>query len=582
MRCYYNKKLKMIDKKNIQEWIAYGRGERPVDLLVNNVRVVNVLSGEIHAGPIAIAGGRFIGIGDYPAHQTVDGRGRYMCPALIEGHIHVESSMLCMQQFARQVARCGTAAVVCDPHEIANVLGSDGIEYMLAASCDLPVAVYFMLPSCVPATHLEHAGAKLGAAELNHLLANYPDRFLGLAEMMNYPGVLFRDPAVMDKLALANGRVIDGHCPQLSGWDLNAYILAGPTSEHEAVSQSEAREKLRKGMHIFMREGSHEHNLKTLLPIVNDDNSAHVSIVSDDRDVQDLVENGHLNNSVRKAIAWGISPMRAIQMTTINTARYFGLRDHGAIAPGYRADFLLLNDLKTFDIQDVYLQGRPWHTCRFRPIPSPPNSMRIAPVTAADFQMVAGSGRIQVIGIIANQIVTENRRLAPNISNGRPIADALRDIAKLAVIERHRGSGQMGLGFVQGLGLARGAIAATIAHDSHNLIVAGMTDDDMAAAAMATAARGGGLVVVHQGQVLAHLPLPIAGLMSDQPIETVYRDFQQVLAACRQLGAVRNPFMVLSFLALPVIPSLKLTDCGLVDVEAFQLTDLWENDAVAT
>ncbi len=563
----------------LQRLIARARGEEPADLVVTGARVVNVFSGEIHEADVAIADGIFLGFGDYEARERLDAGGRFMCPGLVEGHIHVESTLLAPVEFARAVAARGTAAVVCDPHEIANVYGRDGVEYMLRSSESLPVAMYFMVPSCVPATTMETAGAVLTADDIAWLFQKFPDRVLGLAEMMNYPGVLFRDSEVLRKLETAKGRVLDGHAPLLTGRDLNAYIAAGPGSDHECTKLEEAREKLSKGMHIFMREGSNEHNVRELAPLLNPYNAANLSLVSDDRSPLDLAYKGHLDYSIRLAMLCGISPLHAIQAATINTARYFGLKRHGAIAPGRRADFMLLDALESFSIAGVYLGGKPVESLDFKGgnAAVPGGSIHVAPFGPDIFHIPARLGSLRVIDIFPGQIVTGKAVLSPTIHGDRVEADAARDMAKLAVIERHQASGRAGLGFVRGLKLPRGAVAGTVAHDSHNLIVAGMNDADMYLAAREVIDMCGGFVVVCEGKVQARLPLPVAGLMSLAPLETVSEELVQLQRAYGLMGGgLEDPFTILQFLALPVIPRLKLTDKGLVDVESFSIVDLWE------
>jgi adenine deaminase len=559
------------------------RGEAPVDLLVRNCQVVNVLSGEVHPGSVGVKDGVVVGFGEYKAFEVVDACGRYLCPGLVEGHIHIESTLLDPIGFSRVAAAHGTAVVVCDPHELANVMGLNGIRWLLEITRNLPLDIRCMMPSCVPATHLETAGAVISAQDIADMFKEYPGRILGLAEMMNYPGVLFQDPQVMGKLFAAGDRPIDGHAPGLSGFDLNAYILAGPGSDHEACHLQEAREKLRGGMHVMIREGSSEKNLLDLLPLINDFNSQNCSLVTDDRHCDDLLRDGHLDHTIRLAVSHGLSPMRAIQMASINTARYFGLRRRGAVAPGYRADFVLLDELDTFSIHQVYLDGRA----------IAPNSWRAAETELA----VTGSvhlgelgpsclklpapvhgKRVRVIRTVPGQIVTEMDLAVPLVLDGRIMADPEADVAKLAVFERHRGSGGVGLGLVRGLGLKAGAIASTVAHDSHNLIVAGVSDSDMLLAVRTLAECGGGFVCVRDGWVLYLLALPLAGLMSDQEPENVASGLDQLNASARQLGCPENinPFMQLSFLSLPVIPRLRLTDRGLVDVQDFAFTSLLE------
>jgi len=561
----------------LTDLIAAARREQTVDLLVRDVRLVNVLSAEIHPAHIAVKDGIVIGFEEYEAETVVDGGGRHCVPGLIDGHIHIESTLLSPPRFAAVAARHGTAAVICDPHEIANVMGAAGIEYMLAASAGLPLSVFVMMPSCVPATHMETSGAVLTAADVCDFLARYPDRILGLAEMMNYPGVLVGDPEVLAKLAAAQGFVIDGHAPLLQGPDLNAYILAGPGSDHETTTVAEAREKLRKGMHLFIREGTQEQNMHELVQVLNDGNSHNTSFVCDDRLVDDLVGHGHLDEILRKAMAAGVPPVRAVQMATINTARYFRLHRRGALAPGWRADFVLLDDLPNFAIADCYLTGRRVADSSFAAAaPFIANTMRVANLQEEALRVPAAAGRLRTIGVVAGQIVTDQLLLEPKIVRGMAVADPERDLAKLAVFERHQASGRVGLGFVTGLGLRRGALAGTVAHDSHNLIVGGMSDADMIAAAREVVRIGGGLAVTCDGVVLASLSLPIAGLMSDAPVEEVQTGLQAINDALGRLGyALGSPFAALSFLALPVIPALKLTDRGLVDVNRFEIVPLW-------
>lgn len=568
--------------------LAAARAQEPVDLLIANCQLINVLSGEIHRASVGVKDGVIVGLGDYPARQVVDAGGRYLCPGLIEGHIHIESTLLHPVHFARLAAAHGTAAVVCDPHELANVLGLDGIRWLLEVTQGLPMEIFCMMPSCVPATHLETSGATITAEDMAQMLAAYPERILGLGEMMNYPGVLFQDPTVLAKIAAADGRPVDGHAPGLSGFDLNAYVLAGPGSDHEACHVDEAREKLRLGMHVMIREGSSEKNLFDLLPLLNDFNSQNCSLVTDDRHCDDLLREGHLDHTIRLAVSRGLAPLRAIQMASINTARYFGLKKRGAVAPGYKADFLLLDDLETFAIAEVYLAGRPvgahdWSAAASRHAAT--GSVHLAGIPAGCLDIPArDAARVRVIRTIPAQIVTEMDLDEPRVSGGLVQADPDRDMAKLAVFERHHGSGRVGLGLVRGLGLRTGAIAGTVGHDSHNLMVAGVSDQDMLLAVQTLAGCGGGYVCVRDGQVLSLLPLPLAGLMSDQQAENVVAALDHLNASARELGCppAINPFMQLSFLSLPVIPRLRLTDKGLVDVDIFSVVPLYTESVVAT
>lgn len=560
--------------------IAVARGEEPADLWLKNAQVVNVLSAEIHPADVAIYGGHVVGFGQYEARQTIDLEGRYLCPGFIDGHVHLESSMVQPSEFARAVVPHGTTTVVTDPHEIANVLGLDGVRYILEASEGLPLTVYVMLPSCVPATHMETAGAELSAADLATLL-DHP-RVLGLAEMMNFPGVLFRVPEVLEKIGIAGQRPVDGHAPGLSGKDLNAYVAAGVHSDHECTTLDEAREKLRRGMHIFIREGTTARNLRDLLPLVTPANARRCSFVTDDRHPEDLLSEGHIDDLVRKAVAQGLDPVIAVQIASINTAEYFGLRNVGAIAPGYRADLLVVDDLERFSVAQVFTAGQlVAEEDRFLPssteLPQVPleSTMRLD-LGALDFTVAAGEGPAKVIGVIPEQVITEKLSAQLPVKDGQAVADPDHDLLKMAVVERHRNTGHVGLGFVKGFGLRKGAIASSVAHDSHNIVVVGANDADMRAAVEVVAEMGGGQVVVADGQVKARLPLPIAGLMSDQPLEKVRDCIETLTAAAQELGcALPDPLMTMSFLALPVIPILKLTDKGLVDVEQFAIVPLF-------
>jgi adenine deaminase len=565
---------------SLEKIIAVARGEEPADLLLKNARLVNVLSGEIHPADIAIYHGKVIGFGQYKAHQVVDLGGRSVCPGLIDAHVHLESSMVQPAEFARAVVPRGTTAVVCDPHEIANVLGLEGVRYILNASEGLPLSVYVMAPSCVPATHMETAGAELTADDIKEIMAH--ERVLGLAEMMNFPGVLFRVPSVLEKIRIAGDHPIDGHAPGLSGLDLNAYIAAGVRSDHECTTLDEAREKLRRGMHIMIREGTTARNLHTLLPLVTQANARLCHFCTDDRHPDTLLSEGHMDDILRKAIAWGLPPVTAIQMATINTAEYFGLRTIGAVAPGYRADLVVLDDLETLQVAQVYAGGALVAERRaFLPLPAdlprvPLQSTIHLDPSILDFNIPMGEGPARVIGVIPEQVVTQDLRLEPTPRNGSVVSDPTRDLLKMAVIERHRNTGNVGLGLVKGIGLKRGAIASSVAHDSHNIVVLGTNDNEMRFAVAAIAEMGGGQVVVADGVVQAACPLPIAGLMSDQPLERVRDQVQGLTESARSLGCtLPDPLMTMSFLALPVIPALKLTDKGLVDVEKFDFVPLF-------
>ena len=571
---------------SLQTRIGVARGEEPADLVLKNAQLVNVVSGEIHPADVAVHDGRVVGWGEYEAREVVDLEGRFVCPGLIDAHVHLESSMVQPAEFARAVVPHGTTVVISDPHEIANVLGMNGVRYMLQASTGLPLAVYVMASSCVPATHMATAGASLGPAQIAELLSY--DRVLGLAEMMNYPGVLFRDAAVLAKIESAGSRPIDGHAPGLAGKDLNAYLAAGIGSDHECTDVDEAREKLRRGMHIFIREGTTARNLHALLPLVTPANARFCHFCTDDRHPDTLLAEGHVDDVVRKAIAWGLDPVLAIQMGSLNTALYFGLRQMGAIAPGYRADLLVLDDLRAMSVARVYVRGElVAEAGRFLPsmasfpdVPIQP-TVRLARGGAGqiDLAIPAGYGPARVIGVIAGQVVTRDLRLEPAVENGQVVTDLARDVLKIAVVERHHGTGAAGLGLVQGMGLERGAIASSVAHDAHNIVVVGVGDDEMRAAVDTIAQMGGGQVAVAGGRVLAACPLPIAGLMSDRPLQEVRDQGAALINAAHDLGCgLPDPFMTLSFLALEVIPALKVTDKGLVDVSRFVLVPLYVSD----
>ena len=564
----------------LETMIAVARGEDPVDLLLKNAQLVNVLSGEIHATDIGIYDGQVVGLGAYQARHVVDLEGRFVCPGLMDAHVHLESSMVQPAEYARAVVPRGTTTAICDPHEIANVMGLDGVRYILDASEGLPLSVYVMAPSCVPATHMETAGAELTAEDIKELLAH--ERVLGLAEMMNFPGVLYRVPSVLDKIRIAGNRPVDGHAPGLSGLDLNAYLVAGIGSDHECTELEEAREKLRGGMHIFVREGTTARNLDALVPLVTPANARRFHLCSDDRHPATLLSEGDIDDTVRKAIAAGLDAITAIQMATINTAEYFRLRHLGAVAPGYRADLLVLDDLDTLQVSQVYTRGTlvaeggtlvP-SSAAFPRVPIQP-SVHVD-LSALDLTIEAGPGTARVIGVIPEQVITEDLRLEPTVQDGKVVSDPSRDLLKIAVVERHRGTGNAGLGLVKGMGLRQGAIASSVAHDSHNIVTVGASDSDMRAAVAAIAEMGGGQVVVVAGQIRAACPLPIAGLMSDQPLEVVRAQVDRVTEAVRALGCpLPDPLMTLSFLALPVIPTLKLTDKGLVDVNRFDFVPLF-------
>ncbi len=566
--------------RNVQKKLAIARGEQRAELLFKNARVVNVFSGEIHKTNVAVEDGRVIGFGDYKAKKVIDLKGAYLAPSLIDGHFHVESSMLTAPEFARAVVPHGTGAVVIDPHEYANVLGLDGIRYVLESTKNLAVDFFIMLPSCVPATHLETAGAKLTADDLKLMI--HDERIAGVAELMNFPGVFLGFKSELAKIEAGKGKAIDGHAPGLRGKNLNAYALAGVRSDHESVEVEEAQEKLRLGMHILLREGSTERNLEHLLSLINAHNSQNCSFATDDKLAGDLVNEGHIDHAVRVAIKGGVPPITAIQIATINTARHYRLNNLGAIAPRYWADFIVFDDLKKFSVRQVYKKGvlvaenGKFLAKNPAKVLLPRSTINLSYKPANLAVKPNGSKKIKVIEIIPNQIVTKTAIVAPKISGGEIVADPSRDVLKMVVVERHRATGNVGVGFVRGFKLKRGAIASTVAHDAHNVIVAGTNDADILFAIQELERMQGGQVAVVDGKVKAALPLPIAGLVTDQPLAKAMKLIDDLNAAAHALGCdLAAPFMTLSFLALSPIPSLKLTDQGLIDATVLRKTSLF-------
>lgn len=565
--------------RKVQQKLSVARGERPAELLFQNARVVNVFSGEIHKTSVAVEDGRVVGFGDYKARKTINLRGSYLAPSLIDGHFHVESSMLTAPEFARAVVPHGTGTVVIDPHEYANVLGLDGIRYVLESTKNLPVDFFIMLPSCVPATHLETAGARITADDLKLMIGD--DRVAGVAELMNFPGVFLGMKSELAKIEAGKGKCIDGHAPGLRGRNLNAYALAGVRSDHESVEVEEAREKLRLGMHILLREGSTERNLKHLLPLLNNHNSQNCSFATDDKLAGDLVSEGHIDHAVRVAIKGGVPPIAALQIATINTARHYRLQNLGAIAPRYWADFIVFDDLKKFQVRQVYKKGVLVaedgkflaRTPARVPLPRSTMNLRYRP---ENFAVKAARGKIRVIQVIPDQIVTREIIETPKAENGQLVANPSRDILKMVVIERHRATGNVGVGFVRGFKLKTGALGSTVAHDAHNVVVLGTNDADILRVIQELEKLQGGQVAVADGKVKAALGLPVAGLVSDRPLAEVMRRIDELNAAAHQMGCdLSAPFMTLSFLSLSPIPALKLTDQGLIDATRLRKTTLF-------
>jgi adenine deaminase len=561
--------------------LAVARGDVPADLVLTGGRVINTFTGEMETGvDVAVAGEFIAGVGaGYDGKQRVDLKGAYLAPGLIDAHVHIESSLCVPQQFATALVPRGVIAVVADPHEIANVAGVAGVRFMADASKNLPLDVTIMAPSCVPATSMATTGATITPEDLRVLRAARVAR--GLGEVMNFPGVLGADAGMLDKLEAMSRRPLDGHCPGLGGKRLNAYAAAGIGSDHECVSPEEAKEKLARGLYLLVREATNARNLDALLPVITRANSRRVCFCTDDRTPVELLEVGSVDEMVRRAIAFGIDPVEAIRMATLNPAEWFGLRHLGAIAPGRAASFFVFDDLQKPQARNVYSNGVLATAGAGEPSQTVISEEAALGRCEIDwdrvrFSLPAKSGRLRVIGSQPDQLVTESRVVPATIENGVAIADPSRDVLKMIVIERHNRTGNHGVGFVQGFGLKRGAIAGTVAHDHHNLVCIGADDLSMQTASRAAASTGGGLAVAAGERVVARLPLPVGGLMSERPIRDVARDYSNVVAAARELGSpLRDPFMAMSFMALEVIPSLKLTDLGLVDVDQFKIVDVF-------
>jgi adenine deaminase len=552
--------------------LAVARGDEPADLVIRGGKVLSVFTREWLEADIAIVDGWIAGLGDYDGRETLDASGRWVVPGFIDAHMHLESSKLLVDEFARLVLPFGTTAVVADPHEIANVLGTDGVHWLLDATANLPLDVYFMASSCVPASHFESPRRELTPGDLDALLRRR--RVIGLAEMMNFPGVISGAPSELAKLALAEH--VDGHAPGVLGRSLQAYAAAGIRSDHEAYTPDEGRERLRAGMWLLIREGSAARNLQALLPLLAEYGPGRIAFCTDDREPEHIAADGHINSMVRDAVAYGISPEDAVACATLSPALWHGLAHLGAVAPGYHADLLVLPDLERFVPDVVLKRGQPPAVIPEADVPDwVRHTVRIGAFGPEMFRIPWQGGPARVIGIVPGQIVTESLVDEPLHRAGEALADPERDLAKIAVVERHLGTGRVGLGFVRGFALQRGAIASTVAHDAHNVVVVGTNDASMAAAVRRLANRGGGIVVVDGAEVLAELPLPVAGLLSDAPLDEVLAASHAVLTAVRSLGCeLDSPFQHLAFLALSVIPSLKLTDQGLVDVDTFQLVPL--------
>ena len=561
---------------NLKSLIASAAGEVKADLVLKNAKILNVFTRELEEGDVAVKDGVIVGIGSYSGEEEINLEGKIICPGLIDGHIHIESSMLSPSEFAKAVIPHGTTAVITDPHEIANVAGTDGISFMLESSKDLPMDIFFMLPSCVPATPLDESGAVLTATELEPFYKE--DRVLGLAELMNSYGTVNGDEDIIAKIngAKANGKTIDGHAPALTGNGLNAYIAAGVKSDHECFAFGEAEEKLKRGQWIMIRQGTAAKNLNSLLPLFDDKYTDRCMLVTDDKHPGDLISQGHIDYIVREAVKAGKSPFNAVKMASFNAATYFGLKDRGAVAPGYIADLIVVSDLKDFNVEKVFKNGKlvaedgelkakidsaPVDEVKYKRVC---HSFNMPKVTADSFKITETGSKKRVIKVVTGEIITDE----VIVDSSSPEAEPDKDISKIAVIERHKGTGHIGLGFVTGYGLKKGAIASSVAHDSHNLIVAGTNDEDMAIAANAVLENEGGLAVAVDGKLIGTLALPLGGLMCEQDAASVEEKLVALKEQARVLGVPEgiDPFMTLAFTALPVIPKLRIITKGVVDV----------------
>ncbi len=568
--------------RDLARRLAVARGDEPADVVLRGGKVLSVFTGELVPGDVAISGEYVAGVGDgYEASDIADVSGLILLPGLVDGHMHIESTKLMVDEFARAALPWGTTTVVLDPHEIANVFGLDGVRSILRSADQVPLDYFVMASSCVPASPFESSAATVTADDIARFLAEEPNA-IGLAEMMDFPSVVGGADDAIAKIEAAAGRQIDGHAPGLSGRALNAYLAAGVRSDHECTTFEEALEKRRLGMWIMIREGSAAKNLEALVPLVRRFGPTNCLLCTDDLEPDHLLEQGHVNDLVRKAVACGVAPADAVVMATLNAARYHRLYEHGAVAPGYLADVIAVPDLASFRPARVWKRGRlVAEDGRALPVPkvNAPDwmrgSVRVRQLSGGDFAIVA-NGPVRVIGVEAGQIVTKALQDEPGRRNGVAAADPERDLAKMAVVERHKKTGRIGLGFVRGFGLRRGALASTHAHDAHNVVVVGVDDDDMAAAANRLREIGGGQVAVADGRVVGEVACPIGGLISDRPVEEVASSVHAIgVTAREQLGAtLPSPFMAMSFMALSVVPELKLTDRGLIDVDRFEIVPL--------
>lgn len=570
-----------MDKKQLKKRIDVAVGRIPADVVIRNAKVVDVCGGKILEGDIAVCDGIIAGVGSYEGKKQYDAAGKYAIPGLIDGHIHIESACVSPEEMGRLIVPFGTTTIVADPHEIVNVCGVNGLNYMLDAAEKTSLDIKYMLPSCVPATPFEHAGAVIDAGAMESPISD--GRILGLGEFMNFPGVVNAFPQDLEKILVArhNGKIIDGHCPGLSGKELNAYASTGIHSDHECTTVEEMESRLSAGMYVIMRQGSACHNLEQLLKGVNPYNSRRCLLCSDDRQPKTIFEEGHLDNHLRLCVKNGIDPVTAVQMASLNAAECFGLSDRGAIVPGRRADVVLVDDLESFHVRQVFIGGQ--EAARDGVYLLPVERQDITPVRGSfhvkDFSpeklhMHLTSGHVHVIDVMPGGVVTGKGIADISIDeNGEFVYSPKEDIVKLAVVERHNNTGNVACGFLRGYGLKKGAVAVSIAHDSHNIIVAGTSDEEMAAAVRQVIEQEGGAALIWEGKTIENMPLPIAGIMSDKSGEWVDKKLTDIhLAAFEKMGISRDvdPVMTLAFMALPVIPELKLTDMGLFDVTRFE------------